>query len=198
MPDLILASGSAARARMLAGACVPFRVETAAIDEAEVKSALLAEGASPRDIADKLAELKAWRVARRHPGALVLGADQVLDHQGRLYDKPRDLAEARAQLLALRDSTHQLLSAAVIFEAGEPVWRHVGVARMTVRDFGDDFLDRYLAAGDDDLLTTVGCYRIEAEGVQLFSGIAGDYFSILGLPLIQVLAFLRSRGVIET
>ena len=191
---LILASGSAARFALLRQADVPFDVEAASVDEASVKASLLAEGAPPRDVADVLAELKARRVASMRPEALVLGADQVLVCEGRMLDKPADLDDARSQLVFLRGKAHELLSAAVIFEGGAPVWRHVGRAQLVMRPFSDAFLDAYLA-DDPGILDCVGAYRLEASGSQLFSRVLGDYFSVLGLPLLEVLGFLRTRGV---
>jgi len=181
---------------MLRAARIRFEAVPAAVDEAAVKQAMLAEAAPPRDIADALAEFKARRVAGRLPGALVLGADQVLACQGRMFDKPADLGEARAQLVALRGLTHDLHAAAVVFEDAQPIWRHVGRAQLTMRPFSDAFLDAYLAEHGDSLLDTVGGYRLEDGGAQLFSRVQGDLFSILGLPLLELLAFLRTRGVV--
>ena len=193
---LILASGSAARADLLRAAGVPFEAEAASVDEGAVKAALRAEGASPRDVADALAEIKARRIAARHPGAIVLGADQVLVCEGRMFDKPADAGDARRQLAFLRGRTHELLSAAVAFEDGAPVWRHVGRARLVMRPFSDAFLDRHLS-DDPDALDCVGGYRLEATGAQLFSRVEGDHFTVLGLPLLEVLGFLRTRGVCD-
>jgi septum formation protein len=195
-PPLILASGSAARIAMLRAARVPFETMPAPVDEAAVKAAMLGEGASPRDVADALAELKARRVAARAPGALVVGADQVLSCDGRLYDKPCDPAEARDQLVALRGRTHELHAAAVVYEDARPVWRRVGRAQLTMRPFTDAFLDGYVAAQGAALCETVGGYRIEAGGAQLFARVQGDLFIIMGLPLLELLAFLRTRGVV--
>lgn len=196
MTALILASASAARAAMLTAAGIAHEVQPARIDEAAVKAAMTAEGAPPRDIADKLAEMKALRVSQRQPGRLVLAADQVLVQDGRLYDKPADMTAARAQLAALRGQTHELLSAAVVARDGAPVWRHVGAARLTMRPFSDEFLDAYLARIGDLALTSVGCYHLEGLGAQLFARVEGDYFTILGLPLLELLGFLRARGVL--
>ncbi|HPG22356.1 MAG TPA: Maf family nucleotide pyrophosphatase [Amaricoccus sp.] len=192
---LILASRSEGRATLLRQAGVPFETVAAAVDEAAVKAAMLAEAAPPRDIADTLADLKARRVAARRPGALVLGADQVLVSAGELYDKPRDLEEAADQLRRLRGATHELLSAAVVYEDDRPVWRHIGRARLTMRRFTDAFLEGYLARHRESLLATVGGYHLEDGGAQLFSRVEGDYFSVLGLPLLELLGFLRTRGV---
>jgi septum formation protein len=193
--SLILASRSEARARMLREAGVTAEAMSAAIDEAAVKAGMLVESAPPRDVADMLAELKARRVARRHPDRLVLGADQVLVLDGVIFDKPDDRPAARAQLAALRGKKHELLSAAVIFEAGAPVWRHVGRAVLTMRPFSDTFLEEYLDAEGALAFDSVGGYRIEARGAQLFSHVAGDLFTIMGLPLLEVLGFLRIRGI---
>lgn len=193
---LILASQSPARAGMLSRAGVPFEALPARVDEAAVKAGMLAEEALARDVADSLAELKARRVAARLPEALVLGADQILVCDGAIFDKPKDLAAARAQLVELRGRAHELLAAAVVIEAGRPVWRHIGRARLVMRRFSDAFLDDYLAAEGPRLLDTVGGYRLEGRGAQLFDRVEGDHFSILGLPLLELLAFLRTRGVV--
>lgn len=193
---LVLASGSATRQRLLAAAAVPFEPMPVRIDEAAIRQALEAEGAHPRDIADTLAEMKARRVGERHPDRLVLGCDQVLDHRGRALGKAGTQAEARTQLLALRGDRHALLSAAVLYEEGRPVWRHVGVARLVMRDFGEAWLDEYLDRNWPELKDTVGGYKLEAEGVRLFSRIEGDHFTILGLPLLELLSYLTIRGVI--
>jgi septum formation protein len=193
---LILASGSRIRASLLEAARVGIEVVPARIDEAAVKQALLAEGAPPRDIADALASLKAARVSARFPDRLVLGADQVLTADGRLFDKPADLSEARAQLSMLRGRRHELLSAAVIYENSRPVWRHVGTARLTMRAFSDTFLEEYLSQHGEELLESVGAYRLEQGGTVLFDRVDGDYFSVLGLPLLELLSYLRVRKVI--
>jgi septum formation protein len=194
-PGLILASQSASRIDMLRAARVPFEAEAARVDEAAVKASMLAEGAAPRDVADALADLKARKVAMRHPDRLVLGGDQVLVVEGAILDKPRDLDEARAHLRRLRGRTHELLSAVVVYENARPVWRHIGRVQLAMRDFSDDFLEGYIAAEGGGLLATVGAYRLEGAGAQLFTRVQGDYFSVLGLPLLEVLAFLRLRGI---
>lgn len=193
---LILASASAARAQMLRAAGVALDILPARIDEAAVKAAMRAEAAPPRDLADTLAELKAAKISANAPGRLVLGADQVLVEAGQIYDKPADLAQAREQLLALRGKTHLLISAAVIALDGAPIWRHVGQAQLTMRPFSDGFLDAYLAQIGDLALTSPGSYQLEALGSQLFSRVQGDHFTVLGLPLLEVLGFLRARGML--
>ena len=158
---------------------------------------LLAEGAKPHDVADALAEYKAQRVAGKFPSALVIGCDQVLVCDGKIYDKATDQAEAEATLRALRGKPHQLLSAVVIYDAGEPVWRTVGRAQLIMRNFSDEFLAAYIERNKADILSTVGCYMLEAEGVQLFARVQGDYFTVLGFPLLDVLEFLRNRSVLD-
>ncbi len=199
MPQkLVLASGSEIRQQLLRNANVPFDVQLARIDEVSLREAMQAEAAPPRDIADALAEMKARKVAMKSDGALVLGCDQVLAHRGDILAKPRDPDEAKAHLLRLRGDTHQLLSAAVIYEDGAPVWRHVGVVRLTMTAFSDDYLEAYLQRNWHSIRHSVGGYKLEEEGVRLFSQVQGDYFCVLGLPLLELLAFLGLRGVIDT
>ena len=194
---LILASASGARQEMLIKAGVPHEVAPARIDESAIRDALLAERAGARDIADALAEQKARRVSARHPGALVLGADQVLEHGGDILSKPGDTAAARAQLARLRGDSHRLFSAAVICRDGQPLWRHVGRADLRMHDFSDAFLERYLEEAGAGILGSVGCYHLEGAGIRLFSDIKGDYFTILGLPLTQILNHLYQTGFLD-
>jgi septum formation protein len=194
--ELILASASSARARLLAAAGLDFRVEAAAIDEAELKGAFRAAGAEAADCALALAEAKARRVSARHPSALVIGADQLLVCEGAWFDKPADRAEARAQLRALRGKSHELVTAVCATAAGERIWHALARPLLAMRPFSDDFLDACLAAEGAAILGSVGAYRIEGRGIQLFTRIDGDYFAVLGLPLLPLLAFLRDRGII--
>ncbi len=193
---VILASGSEIRAQLLENAGVEFTAKTSRIDETTVLAALLEEKAKPRDIAGTLAELKARRIAMTFNKEIVIGADQILVCDGEVYSKPENQKTARQQLQRLRGKGHQLLSAAVIFEDGIPIWRHIGRAQLVVRNFSDGFLDEYLEKNGGDALSSVGCYKLERRGVQLFSSVQGDYFTVLGLPLVEVLGFLRSRGAL--
>lgn len=197
--NLVLASTSAARRAMLTAAGVPFEALSPQVDEEEIKLALKAEGVAPRDLADALAETKAVKLSRKLPGILVLGADQVLAlPDGQMFDKPGSRDGVAAQLRLLRGKEHRLMSAAVIAENGTPVWRHVDTARLWMRDFGDAFLDAYLDAEAEHVAGCVGAYRLEGFGAQLFSRVSGDHFTILGLPLLAVLDYLRVRGVLRT
>jgi septum formation protein len=197
-PRLLLASASPTRRRLLQQAGLEFSAEAAPIDEEEAKRALEAEGAEGDALAETLAELKARAVSRRHPGGFVIGADQVLDCEGRRYDKPADEAAARAQLMALRGRTHQLISAVAVLRDGERLWHHIDRARLTMRPFSPAFLDDYLRKSLPGILGSVGAYQLEGLGAQLFSRIEGDYFTILGLPLLPLLDFLRPHGLVPT
>lgn len=192
---LVLASASTIRAEMLRRAGVEVEVQPARIDEAAIRDALLADGAPPRDVADALAEGKARKIAGKYAG-LVLGCDQVLALKGSLFEKPTTPEQARDHLVALRGQTHQLLSAAVLYEGGKPVWRHVGVARLTMRNFSDAYLDDYITRNWPGIGESVGAYKLEEEGVRLFAQVTGDYFTILGLPMLELLNYLSLRGEI--
>jgi septum formation protein len=158
---------------------------------------LLAEQAPPRGIADTLAEIKSRKVSEKNPGHLVLGCDQVLDHRGSLISKPHSRDEALGHLKALRGDRHMLHSAAVICEDGKPIWRHVGTVRLRMHDISDEFLDGYMDRNWESIRHSVGGYKLEEEGVRLFSRIDGDYFTVLGLPLLELLSYLTLRGDLE-
>lgn len=194
---LVLASGSEIRATLLRNAGLTITTDVARVDENAVKEALIAEAAPPRDIADTLAELKAQKVASRHADALVLGCDQVLAFQRNILSKPATPDDALAQLTSMRGQTHQLLSAAVIYGDGKPQWRHVGVVRLHMRDVTDAYLGDYVARNWDSIRHAVGGYKLEEEGARLFHRIDGDYFNVLGLPLLEVLSYLTLRGSID-
>ncbi|AUJ65293.1 septum formation protein Maf [Aestuarium zhoushanense] len=193
---IILASSSEIRATLLRNAGVPFTTEKPRVDEEMIRASLEAEEASPRDIADFLAEAKARKVSLKANGALVVGCDQVLDFDGSVMSKPADPSECLAQLTALRGKTHRLLSAAVIYKDGEPLWRHVGVVRLTMREFSDDYLCDYVDRNWESVRWSVGGYKLEEEGVRLMSRIEGDYFNVLGLPMIELLNYLTVRGAL--
>ncbi|NML11763.1 Maf-like protein [Sphingobium sp. AR-3-1] len=198
---IVLASQSASRKAMLSAAQVPFETLSPGVDEEAAKDALRADGLDARALADALAELKALKVSRRVPGALVLGCDQTLsigdgDDRGEMVDKAVDRADAARILKLLSGRVHHLHSAAVIVLNGEPIWRHVERVRMTVRPLSDAFIAAYLDADWDNLRWCVGCYRIEGPGAQLFSKVEGSQFAIQGLPLLPLLDFLRVRGVL--
>ncbi len=193
--SVILASKSAARTAVLKGAGVAFETAVSGVDEDAVKTALLAEGQGARAIAEALAVLKAQKISQSRPG-LVIGADQTLEFDGRLYDKAETVEEARARLKLLRGQPHQLHSAVVVAKDGAPIWRDMVSCTLTMRDFSDDFLEDYLVREGEAALGSVGCYRLESLGAQLFSKIEGDYFAILGLPLLGLLDLLRNHGLV--
>jgi septum formation protein len=200
-PPLVLATASAARQAVLAAAGLAFSAEAAAVDEATIKESARAEGLDAADCAMLLAEAKARRIARRRPEALVIGADQILvcaaeDGSIAWFDKPDGLDGARAHLRALRGRTHELVSAMVCWRDGQRVWQHLARPRLTMRPFSDAFLDAYLAAEGEAVLGSVGAYRLEGPGVQLFSRVEGEHAAILGLPLLPLLDFLRGHGVL--
>ncbi len=195
--QIILASGSEIRAALLRNAGIEADIVKPRVDEDALKAALAAEGATPRDMADKLAEMKSLRVSGRHPGALVIGCDQVLDLKGEILSKPRSPEEALSQLKALRGRTHQLLSAVVVHQNAEPLWRHVGVVRLDMAQCSDDWLEGYMARNWDSIQHSVGGYKLEEEGVRLFARVQGDYFTVLGLPLIELINWLTLRGTLQ-
>ncbi len=195
-PVLILASASKARRAVLEGAGLRFETRTAGVDEAAIKEAAQAEGISADQAALILADAKAERVARSAPDALVIGADQLLVCDGAWFDKPPDMAAARTHLQRLRGRRHELVTALVCHRGGQRIWQHVAKPRLTMRDFSDAFLEAYLAAEGEALLSSVGAYRLEGHGAQLFDVIEGDQPAILGLPLLPLLGFLRQHGVL--
>ncbi|MDE2166139.1 MAG: septum formation protein Maf [Alphaproteobacteria bacterium] len=194
--DLVLASASPTRARLLKAAGLKPTIEPADIDETTVKATFQAGGRDPGACAMALAEAKAQRIASRMPGALVLGADQLLVCDGAWFDKPKDRAAARAQLAALRGKRHVLPTAAALVKNGATIWHTLAEPALTMRRFSDAFLDDYLAAAGDAALGSVGAYQIEGRGIQLMAEIEGDHFAILGLPLLPLLAFLRDSGAL--
>jgi septum formation protein len=195
-PDVILASTSPTRRALLTAAGVPHSAQSPGVDEGAAKASLSAEGLGPRDMADALAELKALRVSNRKPG-LVIGADQTLDLDGATLDKAPTTETARERLLALRGRSHKLHSAVVVASGGEPIWREVVSAKLTMRPFSDEFLDDYMERAGDALTGAAGAYYLEGLGAQLFEKIEGDYFAILGLPLTGLLDLLRRYGVLS-
>ncbi len=193
---IILASSSPTRKSMLTNAGLSFTAASPAVDE----GALLATHPewTPAEASRNLAEAKAIDVSRQNPGNIVIGADQVLAFEGRIYSKPVDLEAARRQLLQLRGHTHELISTVVCVRDCEPVWTHSSAARLTVRGFSAAFLEEYLEQNGNNLLSSVGAYQIEGQGSQLFESIDGDYFTILGLPLLPLMQFLRGTGDLRT
>lgn len=195
---LVLASGSRIRADLLKNAGLDIEIDPADVDERAVEAPLLEAGFPPEDLASVLAEAKANDVSGRRAGDLVIGADQILAFEGERRTKPEDMEAARRQLLAFSGKTHELHSAVVLSRNGEAIWRHVSTARLTMRDLSPAFIGHYLAAAGQEVLSSVGAYQLENLGVQLFEKIDGDYFTILGLPLLPLLGELRSLKVIET
>jgi len=195
---LVLASSSASRAAILRAAGLAFDSVPARVDETALIESLTADGAKPRDIADALAEAKTIKVAATAPpGAIVIGADQLLVCDDRIFEKPRDRAEAAGHLAFLQGKTHHLVGAVCGAVDGTVVWRHVATARLVMRSMDERFISDYLDAAGPDVMTSVGCYQLEGLGVHLMSRIDGDYFAILGLPLLAVLDFLRTHGALR-
>ena len=194
-PRIILASGSAIRRQILDGAGLDYEVIVKPVDECAIKASMLEQNSRLRDIADALAEAKSMRVSRIETG-FVIGADQIMVMDGQLYDKPVSIEAARERLIAMRGKTHELIGAVVICENGKAVWRHMSKTNLTMRDFSDEFLEIYIEKEGELLMKSVGAYRFEGLGAQLFSKVDGDFFSILGLSLLPVLDYLRQRGAI--
>lgn len=198
MPEtFILASTSPFRRDMLESAGLQFATAKPEIDERAVEAGIEGSGLAPEDIATILAEAKAIEVSERHPGRLVIGCDQTLSLDGEVLHKPEDMEAARRRLLALSGKTHELHSAVVAARDGAALWRHVSTARMTVRKLDPAFVGRHLAKVGARALSSVGAYQVEGEGVQLFDRIEGSHFTIVGLPLLPLLAFLRQEGAID-
>lgn len=196
MTPLILASTSEIRAELLRRNRVPFTAMAARIDEDAIKDAMTSENARPREIADALAEAKARKIASKHPEALVLGCDQVLEFDGALLSKPASPENAAEQLRRMRGNRHSLLSAAVIYEDARPVWRHVGQVRLYMRDASDEWIEDYVERNWSSIRHAVGAYKLEEEGPRLFTRIEGDYFNVLGMPLLELLSYLTLRGTL--
>lgn len=195
---LILASQSLSRRALLEGAGVAFEAMPASVDEATIKESAQAEGLPPAEAATMLADAKAARIARRHPDAVVIGADQLLVCEGEWIDKPVDVEAARAHLHKLRNRAHELITATVVWRDGERAWHHVATPRLAMRDFSEAFLDAYLAKEGAYVTSSVGAYRLEGMGIQLMRDIRGDHSAILGLPLLPLLAYLRDSGVVPS
>lgn len=194
---LILASRSPIRTKLLQQSGIEFESVSALVDEEMMKAAMLAEQAPHRDIADKLAEIKALKVSQKNLGRFVLGCDQILSFDGKVFSKPKDQSDLRKQLSVLKSGTHELFSAAVICQDAKPIWRFIGEARLTMRDFSETFLDNYIEQNWKLVENCVGGYQIEGEGIRLFQQLDGDYFSVLGMPLLEIMNFLTVRGVIK-
>ena len=195
---IILASESQIRKKLLLQAEVNFQPIAAKIDEDTIKESLKDEGAKPKDISDALAEYKAIRVANNFPTDIIIGCDQILVCNNEIISKARTLNEAKETLKLLRGKSHQLLSSAVIYDNNKPVWRTTSRAQLFMRDFTDEYLEYYIKTSGTDILSSVGCYLLENNGVNLFNRIQGDYFTVLGFPLLEVLDFLRKRELIKT
>ncbi|CAK7258515.1 Maf-like protein [Shinella yambaruensis] len=197
MTSLILASQSPFRRMLMDNAGLAFETEAADLDERAIETALAAGNPTPPEIAQALAIEKAVNVARRNPGALVIGSDQTLSLEGRVFHKPADMAEAKTHLQAMSGRTHSLNCGIALVRDGETLWSHISIAHLTMRPLSGDFIDRHLARVGPRVLASVGAYQLEGEGVQLFERIDGDYFTILGLPLLPLLAKLRDLGAID-
>jgi septum formation protein len=193
---VILASTSVTRQLLMRDAGIVFTIEPPPVEENQIKSDN--PNAAPAQMAMLLATAKAIAVSQMHLAEIIIGADQVLEFDGRIYDKPRTAEEAASHLRSLRGKTHRLLSAVCCAKGGASLWQHCGQATLTMRNFSDGFMDNYLARVGDAALTSVGAYKLEGQGLQLFSAVEGDHFTILGLPMLPLLEFLRSIGEIPT
>ncbi|WP_417814958.1 Maf family protein [Thalassospira alkalitolerans] len=198
MTRLILASSSKARFTMLKNAGVDCEAIASMIDEEGYKQSMKAEGANAAEAAETLAEMKALRMYRQQPDGIVIAADQMLECNGIWFDKPRDRDNTRAQLLALRGKTHQLVSAAVVYKEGSRIWGKIDTAHLTMRNFTEEWLDDYLDACGDEIYNCVGGYQLEGLGAQLFTEVRGDFFTVLGLPLLPLIGFLRDHGILKS
>ena len=194
--NLVLASASPSRRAMLEAAGLDCVIDPPAVDEDSIKQAMRADGAGPADVAEALAEMKAKQVSRRHPNAMVVGADQMLECGAVWFDKPVDRDHARGHLQALRGKSHRLIASVVVVQNEARQWHFNGSVTLTMRPFSDGFLDDYLDRAGDRVLTSVGAYQLEGIGAQLFNKVDGDYFTVLGLPLLPLLDYLRTRGVL--
>ncbi|MGO4851755.1 Maf family protein [Phaeovulum sp. W22_SRMD_FR3] len=191
---ILLASQSEIRAQLLRNAGLTLDIRPARIDEEMIRLSLQSEGATPRDLADALAEMKARKISEKEPGPMVLGADQVLALKGKVFAKPETPEEAVTQLTELSGQIHRLLSALVVYQDGKPLWRHVGEVRLHMHALSQAEITAYVSRHWESIRHAVGCYKLEEEGVRLFSKVEGDYFTVLGLPLIEFLSWLRTRG----
>jgi septum formation protein len=198
--DVVLASETESRRKLLTAAGLAFRIVPPEVDEAAIHEALRNNNAEtdPGDVAELLARAKAEEVSGRFPGALVIGADQVLSLDGKVLDKPKDRDAVRDSLFALRGKTHQLHSAVALAEAGQVIWTHIETAHLTMRQFSPEFLGRYLAAAGPQVCRSVGAYQLDGLGIQLFDRVEGDYFAILGLPLLLLFSRLRENGILAS
>ena len=197
-PELVLASQSQARQDLLRNAGLVFEAVPAKVDESEMKLSLQAAGASAKETAVALAELKALKISRDFPGHLIVGADQMLECNGVWFDKPADMSHARAHLSALRGKTHMLQNAVCVARSGTIIWHYTNSASLEMRAFSDEFLDEYLQKAGENILSSVGAYQLEGIGSQLFNRVEGDFFSILGLPLLPLIDFLRGHGIVKS
>ena len=197
LEKLILASGSKIRAEMLKNAGISFEIVVPKIDEENLKRSLIQTGIKPRDIADFLAEQKSKKVSQKFSEAIVIGCDQILEFEDQIFDKPESKEDVFNQLRRIRGNKHKLWSAAVIYQAGTPLWRHVGRVNLQMADVSDDFLTEYVSRNWDEIQYCVGGYQLEREGVRLFDRVDGNYFNVLGLPLLELLSYLARRGTIQ-